>query len=184
MKILIINGYEKHVDSNGQLNATLFSRYIEQLKNNNDIKISNIEDYQRTDEINKWLWADTVLIQFPIYWFNMPGKLKSYFDDIFAYGIFYGLDYSIYGQGGKLQGKRFALSTTWNAPENVFNVPDSFFSGKSLEDVLLPAIKTMEFVGIEPLQPQYLVSFHDVVHNPDIDKYLHDQQEFIEKSFK
>ncbi|CBL91107.1 NAD(P)H dehydrogenase (quinone) [Leuconostoc gasicomitatum] len=181
MNILIINGFEKHVDANGQLNNRLFTEYVRQFKDKHDTKITVIEDYKRIEEINKWLWADLIIIQFPIYWFNVPGALKSYFDDVFAYGIFYGLDYTKYGQGGRLFGKKFMLSTTWNAPTAAFNDNNQFFNGMSVSDILQPTIKALEFIGLTSWSQDGVISCHDVIHNPEIELYLSEQKQFIEE---
>ena len=68
MNILVINGFEEHRDANGQLNHRLFTEYVRQLKTQHNIRVSFATEYQRADEINKWLWADLIIIQCPIYW--------------------------------------------------------------------------------------------------------------------
>lgn len=37
-------------------------------------------------EINKLLWADVLILQFPLWWFSMPAILKGWVDRVFAYG--------------------------------------------------------------------------------------------------
>ena len=181
MNILVINGFEENRDANGQLNHRLFTEYVRQLKTQHNIRVSFATEYQRADEINKWLWADLIIIQCPIYWFNVPGKLKSYFDDVFAYGIFYGLDYTKYGQGGRLIGKKFMLSTTWNAPESAFNDNNEFFNGMRVADILMPTIKALEFVGVTPWSRDGVIAYHDVIHNPQFELYLSQQAQFIDE---
>lgn len=36
------------------------------------------------------LRADVIIYQHPVYWYNVPGLLKSYLDDVLAYGFAYG----------------------------------------------------------------------------------------------
>ncbi len=71
-------------------------------------------------------------------WFMLPPSLKKYLDDVFAYGEFFAFNDGPYGSGGLMGGKKFVLSTTWNAPSDVFHDPAKFFEGRSPEDVLLP----------------------------------------------
>jgi NAD(P)H dehydrogenase (quinone) len=66
-------------------------------------------------EIEKLLWADTVILQFPLWWFAMPAILKGWVDRVFAYGFAYGVgEHSDrrwgdrYGEG-TLAGKRAML---------------------------------------------------------------------------
>ena len=38
-------------------------------------------------EIDKLLWADALILQFPLWWFAMPAILKGWVDRVFAYGF-------------------------------------------------------------------------------------------------
>ena len=64
------------------------------------------------DEQQKLLWADAVILQFPLWWFSMPAILKGWVDQVYAYGFGYGVgEHSEkrwgdrYGEG-RLAGKR------------------------------------------------------------------------------
>lgn len=69
-------------------------------------------------EIDKLLWADALILQFPLWWFTMPAILKGWVDRVFAYGFAYGVgEHSDkrwgdrYGEG-TLAGKRAMLIVT------------------------------------------------------------------------
>lgn len=69
-------------------------------------------------EIEKLLWADALILQFPLWWFSMPAILKGWVERVFAYGFAYGVgEHSEtrwgdrYGEG-KLAGKRAMLIVT------------------------------------------------------------------------
>jgi NAD(P)H dehydrogenase (quinone) len=69
-------------------------------------------------EIEKLLWADTLILQFPLWWFTMPAILKGWVDRVYAYGFAYGVgEHSDmrwgdrYGEG-TLAGKRAMLIVT------------------------------------------------------------------------
>ena len=69
-------------------------------------------------EIEKLLWADMLILQFPLWWFAMPAILKGWVDRVFAYGFAYGVgEHSDkrwgdrYGEG-RLAGKRAMLIVT------------------------------------------------------------------------
>jgi NAD(P)H dehydrogenase (quinone) len=69
-------------------------------------------------EIDKLLWADVLILQFPLWWFTMPAILKGWVDRVFAYGFAYGVgEHSEtrwgdrYGEG-TLSGKRAMLIVT------------------------------------------------------------------------
>src|SRR5437764_11794473 len=69
-------------------------------------------------EIENLLWADTLILQFPLWWFGMPAILKGWVDRVFAYGFAYGVGAhggerwgDRYGEGA-LSGRRAMLSVT------------------------------------------------------------------------
>jgi NAD(P)H dehydrogenase (quinone) len=69
-------------------------------------------------EIEKLLWADALILQFPLWWFSMPAILKGWVDRVFAYGLAYGVgEHSDtrwgdrYGEG-TFAGKRAMLIVT------------------------------------------------------------------------
>ncbi|WP_163266226.1 NAD(P)H-dependent oxidoreductase [Chelativorans alearense] len=69
-------------------------------------------------EIEKLLWADALILQFPMWWFSMPAILKGWVDRVFAYGFAYGVgEHSDVRWGdrygdGTLTGKRAMLIVT------------------------------------------------------------------------
>ncbi|MFT8797890.1 NAD(P)H-dependent oxidoreductase [Zymomonas mobilis] len=74
------------------------------------------EDVQAEQE--KLIWADTVILQFPLWWFGMPAILKGWVDRVYACGFAYGVgEHSNkrwgdrYGEG-KMAGKRAMLVVT------------------------------------------------------------------------
>jgi NAD(P)H dehydrogenase (quinone) len=69
-------------------------------------------------EQEKLLWADALILQFPLWWFSMPAILKGWVDRVYAYGFAYGVgEHSDrhwgdrYGEG-TLAGKRAMLLVT------------------------------------------------------------------------
>lgn len=65
-------------------------------------------DVQR--EIADVLWADFIMLQFPLWWFGMPAMLKGWMDRVFAYGTLYSSRHRF--DTGICSGKRVMLSVT------------------------------------------------------------------------
>jgi NAD(P)H dehydrogenase (quinone) len=65
-------------------------------------------DVQR--EIDDLLWADLVVLQFPLWWFGMPAILKGWMDRVFVYGKMYSSSRRLHT--GVCRGKRAMLSVT------------------------------------------------------------------------
>jgi NAD(P)H dehydrogenase (quinone) len=69
-------------------------------------------------EIEKLLWADVLILQFPLWWYTMPAILKGWVDRVYAYGFAYGIgEHSDKRWGdrfgeGTLAGKRAMLIVT------------------------------------------------------------------------
>jgi NAD(P)H dehydrogenase (quinone) len=59
------------------------------------------------EEQRRLLWADVVILQFPIWWYGMPAILKGWIDRVYAYGFAYGVG----PHGGPNWGKRFGEGT-------------------------------------------------------------------------
>jgi len=43
------------------------------------------------EEQRKLLWADAVILQFPLWWFSMPAILKGWVERVYAHGFAYGV---------------------------------------------------------------------------------------------
>jgi len=161
--ILIINGHQKY---EGFADGNLTKDYINKAKeffSSNDftIKETTIEDgYDVDEEINKLLWADAILLQYPVYWMSVPWITKKYFDEVFtpSQGQLYVNDgrsrddaSKTYGSGGLMTDKKYMLSLTYNCPETEFSNKDGFFEGLSLDQAHFAIHKIFQFCGAKPL---------------------------------
>ncbi len=195
-KILIINAHQKYDGfANGKLNNTFVDIAKETLESENcEVKTTYIEKgYDIEEEIAKHEWADLVITQTPIYWFNTPWIHKKYIDEVFTTALVQQRiivddgrtrsDISKqYGSGGLSQGKKYLLSTTWNAPAEAFNNKDqNLFKGKSTDDALINLSVNYKFCGYEILE-----GFHayDVMKNPNIEKNIEVFKQKIKHAIK
>jgi NAD(P)H dehydrogenase (quinone) len=92
-------------------------------------------------EIEKLLWADVLILQFPLWWFGMPAILKGWVDRVYAYGFAYGVgEHSDqrwgdrYGEG-RLAGKCAMLLVTTGGWEEHYSARG--ING-SIDDLLFP----------------------------------------------
>jgi putative NADPH-quinone reductase len=95
---------------------------IEELQNSDlDIEIRNIHeiypDYKidAKAEQEALLRHQTIVFQYPFYWYNMPGILKHWFDVVFEYQFAYG------SNGDQLKSKNFVSSFTVGSAESSYN---------------------------------------------------------------
>ncbi|MFC0522956.1 NAD(P)H-dependent oxidoreductase [Pontibacillus salicampi] len=166
--ILLINGHEAYNKSKGELNHTLFQEWHKVLSSKYEVNTTIVDEgYNVDDELEKWKWADVVIMQTPIYWFSIPGKFKGYIDRVFMDNIFF-TGSTRYGHGGLLTEKQYMFSLTWNAPASIFNNYDAFYEGNSLDEAIYHLHKMNQYVGMNPL-PTF--SVHDVVKSTDVPQY-------------
>ncbi|WP_315967894.1 NAD(P)H-dependent oxidoreductase [Planotetraspora sp. A-T 1434] len=74
-------------------------------------------------EQEKLLWADTIIMQFPMWWYTMPAILKGWVERVFTFNFAYGVGEHTdarfgdrFGEG-TLVGRKALLSVTTGAPE-------------------------------------------------------------------
>ena len=77
-------------------------RHLDQLYPNFEIDV--------TAEHEALLKADTIIFQFPLFWYNMPALLKHWIDKVFLYGF-------AFGSESKLINKRVIVSFTIGSSE-------------------------------------------------------------------
>lgn len=105
-------------------------------------------------ELDKLLWADLLILNFPIYWFSAPAMLKGWIDRVLVSGICYG-GKRFYDQGG-LRGRKALVSVTLGGREHMFG--EGTIHGP-LEDMLRPILRgTLAYVGLDVLPP--FVAWH------------------------
>ena len=87
-KILIINGHQFWENSPGRYNAELVAVAESTLcELGHEIRTSVTDsDWRVEDEIDRFVWADDLIFQFPVYWFGVPWGLKKYIDEVYMIG--------------------------------------------------------------------------------------------------
>lgn len=194
-KILVINGHQYYPFAEGKLNSSLIERATQIMEEQEyEIKYTVSEKgYNVEEEIEKWLWADVVMLQTPLNWMGVTWSFKKYLDEVLTAGMMGKLSNGDgrsseapkknYGLGGLLKGK-YMISVTANAPKEAFNNPEEkFFDGLSEDDLLRPMHLNFKWFGLEPLKSFFA---YDVMKNPEVESDFirfenHLKEELIEK---
>lgn len=189
-KILIINGSHPFAHSGGRFNETLFNTtisFFESLENF-EVKTTQVGDYyDAKEEVKKFQWADLVIYHTPIWWFQIPFGFKKYIDEVFTEGHQNGIYKSDgrsrvnpeinYGTGGLMHGKKYILTTSWNAPKAAFTLENEFFNQKSVDEGVMFGFHRMNaFTGMELLATHH---FHDMEKNADVPLELKNYSSFL-----
>ena len=180
-KVLIINTHQFYEGfAEGKLNKTMADVIEEEMTSKGfEVKQTYVEKgYDINEEVEKHLWADIIITQAPVYWFGTPWIYKKYIDEVFTTGL---VQQNLliddgrtrkdpdkqYGTGGKMQGKKYMLSLTWNAPPKAFDDKEqSLLEGKTVDDVFVGNTAVYKFCGAEIL-PSF--SCYDVLKDPDVE---------------
>ena len=189
--ILLVNGAKTFAHSNGQLNDTLTELAQEVLSDlGHQVQVTRADsEYDTKAEVEKFLWADSVIYQMPGWWMGAPWTVKKYIDDVFTegHGSLYANDgrsrsdaSKKYGSGGLIHDKNYMLSLTWNAPMDAFNDAEQFFHGVGVDGVYLPFHKANQFLGMQTL-PTFIVN--DVIKAPDVEAYMAQYRDHLTQVF-
>jgi len=98
--------------------------------------------------------ADRIILQYPIYWYNMPPILKQWFDQVLTYGFAYG------DNAYNLEGKELMASVTTGGPE------EGYAGGILDSKVLFPIERTVDFCKMKYLTP---IALHGIMVMPGMD---------------
>ena len=174
-KIFIINGGQTFAHSGGLFNTTLTTWTKETLEElGHEIRVTSINDpYIAVEEAENFKWADIIVYHTPIWWFQLPYKLKQYIDEVFTAGHNNGIyandgrsrknpDIN-YGTGGLMHGKQYMVTSSWNAPQTAFTLAGEFFDEHTEDEgVLFGFHKMNQFTGLTKIEGFH---FHDLEKN-------------------
>lgn len=188
--VFIINGGQKFGHSGGAFNKTVTSWTQDFLTENGfEVRVTEIDsEFIPIDEVENFKWADIIIYNTPIWWFQVPNRLKKYIDEVFSAGHNNGIYKNDgrsrknpainYGTGGLMHGKKYMVNTTWNAPDTAFTLHGEFFNETSVDDGVLFGFHRMNaFTGMEKMQGFH---FHDLEKNATLERVENYRNEYLE----
>lgn len=188
--IFILNGGQHFAHSGGAFNNTLTGwSQLFLIENGFQVRVTNINDeFIPAEEVENFKWADLIIYNTPIWWFQVPNRLKKYIDEVFTAGHQNGIYASDgrsrtnpainYGTGGLMHGKKYMVNTTWNAPDTAFTLPGEFFNETSVDDGILFGFHRMNaFTGMDRVQGFH---FHDLEKNATAERISNYEKEYTQ----
>jgi modulator of drug activity B len=193
--ILIINAGQDFAHSSGKFNRTITENTLQFFRgfDSVEIRVTHVsEGYNPDEEVENFVWADYIIYHTPIWWFQVPNGFKKYIDEVFTVGHRKGIYHSDgrrsanpevnYGTGGMLQGRKYMVTTSWNAPKTAFTLPGEFFNQTSVDEGALFGFHRMNaFAALEKLESFH---FHDVEKNADVMRDMDEYRKHLEMVFE
>lgn len=100
-------------------------------------------------EQERLLSAETIVFEFPVWWYAIPWLLEKYLTDIFVYGFAYGTRFA-------LEGKKFILSFTCGGGEKSYTKEGLYHC--TIDEIMLPMYATASYCRLNYIGN--VVSYH------------------------
>jgi len=156
MNILIVTAGYSIFDAKGQLNGFLAYLTDKDLSaKGHRVKFSDVTRNWSTDrEVDKLLWADTIVYIMPIMWFNMPAPMVRWLDEVLIYKKTFIIT-EAYGEGGQIPADRFMIVTTSNLKKSDLGKGFVLKDAPHIDNVLQPLIMTNRYLSIRNQIPTF-----------------------------
>ncbi|MFE3328166.1 NAD(P)H-dependent oxidoreductase [Streptomyces sp. NPDC059176] len=86
---------------------------------------------------------DTIVLQFPVYWYNVTSMLKAWIDAVLVYGFAFTFD----GSASALRGKKAWLAVTAGSTLETYAADG--LARRPLDEYLAPVTQTLEFCQLD-----------------------------------
>jgi modulator of drug activity B len=157
MNILVVTGGYSIFDAKGQLNGFLAHLTEKNLSaKGHKVKFSDTtkDTYDVNREVDKLLWADTIIYITPIMWFNMPAPMVEWLDKVLLYEKTFVITEE-YGEGGQLSADNFMIVATSNMKSSDLGKGHVLKNAPHIDDVLQPLIMTNNYLSVRNQLPTF-----------------------------
>jgi putative NADPH-quinone reductase len=114
--------------------------------------VRRADGFDTAEEQRALVEHDTVVLQFPWYWYSVPGILKEWMDQVLLHGFAYGRD------GTKLQGKTLQVVTTTGGPGESYQ--PGGYNRFTMHELLRPIDATAHLCGMPLAEPFVVHGIH------------------------
>jgi glutathione-regulated potassium-efflux system ancillary protein KefG len=114
--------------------------------------VSRDSGFDVAEEQRLLIEHDTIVLQFPWYWYSVPGILKEWLDQVLLYGFAYG------SEGTKLHGKTLQVVTTTGGPRESY-LPEGH-NRFTMSELLRPLEATAHLCGMTFAEPLIIHGIH------------------------
>ena len=157
MKVLVVTAGYSLFDAKGQLNSYLAYLTERNLTDKGyEIKFSDVtkDSWSVDREVDKLLWAETIIYIFPVMWFNMPAPMVEWLDKVLLYKKTFVIT-GEYGEGGQVPADNFMIVATSNMKSSDLGKGFVLKIANHIDDVLQPLIMTNNYLSIRNQLPTF-----------------------------
>ena len=157
MNILVVTAGYPIFDAKGQLNGFL-AHLTEKnlLEKGHKVKFSDTtkDTLDVNREVEKLLWADTLIYIMPIMWFNMPAPMVEWLDKVLLYQKTFIITQE-YGEGGQVPANNFMIVATSNMKSTDLGKGFVLKDSPHIDNLLQPLIMTNNYLSVRNQLPTF-----------------------------
>lgn len=173
MKKILVNVVHPDIEK-----SIVNKRLIEGIQDMKNITINNLyEKYPDfkidvKEEQKLLLEHDTILFQFPMYWFSSPSLLKEWFDTVLSPGF-------AHAGASMLKDKTFAVAVSCGGAKKAFSATGK--DKKTVEEFLYPFEITAEYVKMNYKKAYITYDTETVLSEETLNKYTQDYITYVKE---
>ena len=173
MKKILVNVVHPDIEK-----SIVNKRLVEGIQDMKTITINNLyEKYPDfkidiREEQKLLLEHDTILFQFPMYWFSSPSLLKEWFDAVLAPGF-------AHAGASMLKDKSFAVAVSCGGAKKAFSATGK--DKKTVEEFLFPFEITAEYVKMNYKKAYITYDTETVLSEETLNKYTQDYITYVKE---
>ncbi len=173
MKKILVNVVHPDIEK-----SIVNKRLVEGIQDMKNITINNLykkyPDFKIDvkEEQKLLLEHDTILFQFPMYWFSSPSLLKEWFDAVLAPGF-------AHAGASMLKDKSFAVAVSCGGAKKAFSATGK--DKKTVEEFLFPFEITAEYVKMNYKKAYITYDTETVLSEETLNKYTQDYITYVKE---
>lgn len=173
MKKILVNVVHPDIEK-----SIVNKRLVEGIQDMKNITINNLykkyPDFKIDvkEEQKLLLEHDTILFQFPMYWFSSPSLLKEWFDIVLAPGF-------AHAGASMLKDKAFAVAVSCGGAKKAFSATGK--DKKTVEEFLYPFEITAEYVKMNYKKAYITYDTETVLSEETLNKYTQDYITYVKE---
>lgn len=157
MKVLLVTAGYSIFNAKGQLNGFLANLTENNLtKKGRKVKVSDVAEYtwDVDTEVEKILWAETIIYIMPMMWFNIPAPMVKWLAEVLLYEKTFVITEE-YGEGGQVPADKFMIVITSHLKTSNLGKGFVLKDANHIDDLLRPLIYTNTFLSIRDQIPTF-----------------------------